>query len=248
MYYLVLLLGLIIAYLSGSVSYARIFSKIGKDIDITTVGNGNPGTSNVMREVGKGWGTLTILGDSLKGATIMLLFKWLFFSTDPVFRFALPFEDAGYIATVLIGIAAIYGHGYPLYYHFKGGGSVGVLFGCWLFMYSPQFLICIVVSYIIVKLFLSNKIYPMGRMTPLVFIVLMPFYLLVESFIASNWQPVFTNSILFDHMGWGNHFLQLNGNGWLVIAGIFLFAISVIPTNLSLLKNEILAKEKKTEK
>ncbi|MDZ7797952.1 MAG: glycerol-3-phosphate acyltransferase [Candidatus Marinimicrobia bacterium] len=58
----------------------------------------------------------------------MLLFKALFFSASPVFAVETPFTGAGYAAIVIIGIAAIYGHAYPLYYRFRGGGSIGVLF------------------------------------------------------------------------------------------------------------------------
>ncbi|MDZ7797953.1 MAG: glycerol-3-phosphate acyltransferase [Candidatus Marinimicrobia bacterium] len=47
--------GIAAGYLSGSISFARVFAKLGKGVDITAVGNGNPGTANVMREVGKGW-------------------------------------------------------------------------------------------------------------------------------------------------------------------------------------------------
>jgi glycerol-3-phosphate acyltransferase PlsY len=249
MFYLVVVSGLILAYLSGSVSYARVFSRLGKNVDITSIGNGNPGTSNVMREVGKFWGTLTLLGDALKGSVIMILYKYLFFSTDPIISLNLPFEAAGFIAILLIGIAAIYGHGFPIFYKFKGGGSIGVLFGCWLFLVFPQFLINIVIAYVIVKLFFSKQKYPMGRMTPFVFLFTTPLYMLVESLLSKEWHPVFPNSILFDHIGWGNHFVLFNGQGWVLIAGLLLYGISVIPTNFKMLKTkEILAESEKRSK
>ena len=245
MYYLILVLGIIVGYLSGSVSYARIFSRIGKGVDITKVGNGNPGTSNVMREVGKLWGSFTLLGDSLKGVLPMILFKYLFLSETSIFSISMPFSGAGYVVVALIGLAAIYGHAYPVFYRFKGGGSLGVLFGCWWFLLYPQFLICVALSYIIVKLFLPNKKYPMGRMTPVVFVVMTPLFILAESLFISEWHPFHVNSVLFDHIGWGNHFLSLNGGGWLLVVSFFVFALSVIPINSSLLKNEVLKREKK---
>ncbi|MDD3716122.1 MAG: glycerol-3-phosphate acyltransferase [Candidatus Marinimicrobia bacterium] len=240
MFYLILVGGMLCAYLSGSVSYARIFARLGKGVDITHLGNGNPGTSNVMRNVGKFWGTLTLLGDALKGSLVMMLFKALFFSPKALYPVEGPFAGAGFAAIVLIGIAAIYGHGYPVFYRFRGGGSIGVLFGCWLFLIYPQFLIHIVIAYMIVKLFLRKQKYPMGRMTPLVFLILTPLLTLLESLLIRDWHPLYPQSLLFDHIGWGNHFLQFDGNGWLLIAGLFLFSLSVIPTNLSLLKNVIL--------
>lgn len=240
MYYLVILAGIAAGYLSGSISFARLFAKLGKGVDITAVGNGNPGTANVMREVGKGWGTLTLLGDALKGAAVMLLFKALFFSASPVFAVETPFNGAGYAAIVIIGIAAVYGHAFPLYYRFKGGGSIGVLFGCWLFLIYPQLLFCMVIAYIIVKIFFPNREYPMGRMTPLVFIIMTPLVVLAESMIVSSWYPLHPDSLLFEHIGLGNHFVLYGGNGWLVVLSIFLFVLAVIPPNLRLLRKEIL--------
>jgi glycerol-3-phosphate acyltransferase PlsY len=240
MYYLVILLGAAAGYLSGSVSYARIFTRLGKGADITKLGNGNPGTSNVMREVGKGWGTLTLLGDALKGALVMALLKYLFFSSSPVFPLELPFDGAGYAGMVVAGIATIYGHAYPLFYKFRGGGSIGVLFGCWLLLVYPQFLICMVLSYIFVKIFLAKQPYPMGRMTPVVFLVLTPLAVLAESLIARDLILLHPGSLLFDHIGLGNHFLMFGGNGWIYVASIFLFTLAVVPPNLTLIRREIL--------
>lgn len=242
MFYLVLVSGLILGYLSGSVSYARIFAKLGKGVDITQVGNGNPGTSNVSREVGVFWGVLTLIFDALKGSMVMLVYKWLFLSANPVFAMQIPFNGAEFLTLLLIGIAAIYGHGFPIYYKFKGGGSIGVLFGCWMFLIFPQFLINIVIAYVIVKIFFSKQKYPMGRMTPFVFLFTTPIYMLVESLVSKEWRPLFAGSVLFDHLGWGDHFVLFNGNGWMLIAGILVFGIAVIPPNIRLLKSkEILA-------
>ncbi len=244
MFYLILVSGLILGYLSGSVSYARLFARMGKDVDITEVGNKNPGTSNVMREIGKFWGTLTLLGDALKGSLIMVLYKYLFFSSKPVLPVSIPFEGAEFLAILLIGIAAIYGHGFPIFYKFKGGGSIGVLFGCWLFLIYPQFLICVAISYFIVKLIFPKQKYPMGRMTPFVFLFLTPLALLLESLLIKEWYPIHPNSILFDHIGWGNHFVLFNGHGWMLIVGILFFGIAVIPPNFTMLKTKEIMSEK----
>lgn len=244
MFYLVLVSGLILGYLSGSVSYARIFSRIGKGVDITTIGNGNPGTSNVMREVSKFWGTLTFLGDTLKGSLIMILYSWLFLSSNPVIAITQPFAGAGFIGILLIGIAAIYGHGFPIFYGFKGGGSIGVLFGCWFYLIFPQFIINIVIAYVIVKIFLPKQKYPMGRMTPFVFLFTTPFTMLAESLFIKEWHPLHAGSSVFEHIGWGNHFVLFDGNGWIVIAGLLLYGIAVIPTNFKMLKTKEILAEK----
>jgi glycerol-3-phosphate acyltransferase PlsY len=246
MYYLAVLISVLLGYLSGGVSYARIFTRLGTGKDITQIGNGNPGTSNVMRQAGKGWGMLTFLSDILKGSLIMMLVKVLFFSSAPVFDIVPPFSGAGYLAVMLTGIAAIYGHAYPLYYRFRGGGSIAVLFGCWSYLIYPQFFLCAALAWLLVKLFLSRISYPLARTTPIVFIIMTPLFLLGESLFSDTWRALHPDSLLFDHIGIGNHFQMFDGNGWLLIAGILLYAVSVIITNLRLLKNEILVKQTKT--
>src|SRR6056297_283198 len=105
MLYIITFLGLILGYLSGSISYARLFARIGKGIDITKTGNGNPGTSNVMREVGVFWGSLTLVFDCLKGMIVMVLVQALFFTKTAIWPVELPFGGAEVFAITLIAIA-----------------------------------------------------------------------------------------------------------------------------------------------
>jgi len=53
MYFLFLLLSLAFAYLAGSINFAILISRWVRGIDIRSVGNKNPGTANVGREVGR---------------------------------------------------------------------------------------------------------------------------------------------------------------------------------------------------
>ena len=55
----------IAAYLIGSVNFAIIFSRL-KGTDITKKGSGNPGTTNMLRSFGFGYGALTFALDALK--------------------------------------------------------------------------------------------------------------------------------------------------------------------------------------
>ena len=45
----------VVGYLSGSVNYAIVVTRAVAGVDIRTLGNRNPGTANVSRNVGKGW-------------------------------------------------------------------------------------------------------------------------------------------------------------------------------------------------
>ncbi|MCB2223730.1 MAG: glycerol-3-phosphate acyltransferase, partial [Actinobacteria bacterium] len=53
-------------YLIGSVDFGVVVPRL-LGVDIYGVGSGNPGTTNVLRSVGKGWAAVVLIGDLLKG-------------------------------------------------------------------------------------------------------------------------------------------------------------------------------------
>jgi glycerol-3-phosphate acyltransferase PlsY len=125
-----------IAYLIGSISSAIIICRIMGLPDPRDQGSGNPGATNVMRFGGKKAATITLLGDLLKGLIPVYIAKLI---NAPVELLALT------------GLAAFFGHLYPVFFGFKGGKgvatSIGVLLGfsfllgisfvgTWLLMYK----------------------------------------------------------------------------------------------------------------
>lgn len=116
-----LIIGLIASYLIGSISSAIITCNIMKLPDPRTHGSRNPGATNVLRVAGKKAAAYTLLGDALKGF-IPVLIGFFFLNAHLL----------GYI-----GLAAILGHMYPIFFRFQGGKGVatylGMLFGIyWL--------------------------------------------------------------------------------------------------------------------
>ena len=103
---------IILSYFLGSVNFAYIAARI-KGIDISSSGSGNPGTSNVLRTLGKGSAAIVLIGDLLKGAIPVI-----FFSEDQYF--------------LLYGVAAVLGHIYPVFYKFKGGKGVATYLGVYI--------------------------------------------------------------------------------------------------------------------
>jgi glycerol-3-phosphate acyltransferase PlsY len=106
-------------YLIGSVDFGVILPRL-RCVDIYDVGSGNPGTTNVLRTMGKTAAALVLVGDILKGLAAAVLGWW-----------AGP-EAAGFAA----GFAAVVGHCYPLWHRFKGGKGVATTGGMVLWM-SP---------------------------------------------------------------------------------------------------------------
>lgn len=116
-----LALALVAAYVVGSIDFAVIIGRM-HGVDIHEVGSGNPGTSNVLRTLGKGPAIMVLLGDTLKGV-IGAAMGWVA-SGD-----ANPLGPWVFAA----GLAAVIGHCYPVFHKFRGGKGVATGFGVLIF-------------------------------------------------------------------------------------------------------------------
>lgn len=112
------LLWVIIAYLLGSLPLSLWLGKVALGVDIRTVGDGNPGASNVWRAGGAGWGLLAVLLDFSKGAI-------------PVAIANFGFGWDGW-ALVAVALAPMLGHAFSPFLHFRGGKALAVSFGVWM--------------------------------------------------------------------------------------------------------------------
>lgn len=100
---------LVAGYLAGSISSAIIVCRIGGLPDPRTLGSQNAGATNVYRIGGRWLGFFTLLGDFLKTALPMVLVYKL---------------DYGRDASLWVGVMAVIGHCFPIYFSFKGGKGV----------------------------------------------------------------------------------------------------------------------------
>ena len=113
---------LILAYIIGSIPVAVILTRA-QGIDIFAVGTGNPGASNVFREVGKWQGATVFLLDIAKGIIPVYIARWI--GTPDIL---LPIVAA----TTIVGVW------FPVFLRFRGGaglaagvGGVMALQGVW---------------------------------------------------------------------------------------------------------------------
>ena len=67
------LLVLAASYLLGGLPFGYLLTRLAGRGDIREMGSGNPGATNVLREVGTGWGTAVLLLDAAKGAGAVYL-------------------------------------------------------------------------------------------------------------------------------------------------------------------------------
>jgi glycerol-3-phosphate acyltransferase PlsY len=111
-------LAILVAYLLGSLTFAVFVCQLLGLPDPRTFGSKNPGSSNVLRSGSKTAALLTLLLDALKGFIPMLLVK----------LYGKPY-GLGDGAVALVGLAAFFGHLYPIYFKFKGGKGVATAAG-----------------------------------------------------------------------------------------------------------------------
>jgi glycerol-3-phosphate acyltransferase PlsY len=118
----------LLAYLLGSLSFAILLSRLSGGPDPRASGSGNPGATNMLRVAGKKLAVLTLLGDLLKGLLPVLVAYLL---------------GLGVQQQAWIGLAAVIGHLYPIYFRFQGGKGVATAAGMLLGLYPPAALLAL---------------------------------------------------------------------------------------------------------
>lgn len=105
-------LWILFGYLCGSIPFSYIIAKF-KGIDITKVGSGNVGGTNVLRTAGALYGVLSMILDLLK-------------SFIPTY---LAVKFSGTNIAYFVAFFSVIGHIFPLWLKFKGGKGVASTVG-----------------------------------------------------------------------------------------------------------------------
>lgn len=110
-------LWILLAFLAGSLPISVWIGRFVLGVDVRSVGDGNPGATNVYRAGGRTAAAIALLLDFLKGA--------------------LPVGLAAYDAEVtfpwlaLVALAPVAGHAFSPFLKGRGGKAVAVTFGIW---------------------------------------------------------------------------------------------------------------------
>ena len=110
------------AYFLGSVSSAIVVCRLMNLPDPRLEGSKNPGTTNVLRIGGKIPAMITLVGDVLKGTIPVIIAKLL---------------GLGPFAIGLVGVAALIGHLFPIFFGFEGGKGVATAIGAIIGISTP---------------------------------------------------------------------------------------------------------------
>ena len=124
----------IASYLSGSIPFGLILTKIFLNKDLRKIGSKNIGATNVLRTGNKKVAGLTLFLDISKGIIPILITKEYF--TDLIY---------------LSSLAAFLGHIFPVWLRFKGGKGVATYLGI-IFILSFNLGVIFCVSWILISI------------------------------------------------------------------------------------------------
>jgi glycerol-3-phosphate acyltransferase PlsY len=129
----------LISYLIGSLMGALVIGRLRGGVDIREMGSGNAGGTNAFRTQGF-WFALGVvvidIGKGVVGAGVVPGLQIPFVPTDPgISREWL---------TVCCAAAAVLGHVWPVYHHFRGGKGAGTFVGTLLIL-SPKLIVLVLV-------------------------------------------------------------------------------------------------------
>ena len=128
------LIVILFSYLSGSIPFGLILTKIFGDLDIRNIGSGNIGATNVLRTGNKFLAALTLVLDILKGYIPVIIAQQYF---------------PGLIQ--LSCLLAFLGHVFSVWLKFKGGKGVATYLGI-LFALSIQLALLFMFTWLLVSL------------------------------------------------------------------------------------------------
>ncbi|HEU4719222.1 MAG TPA: glycerol-3-phosphate 1-O-acyltransferase PlsY [Bacteroidia bacterium] len=148
------IIALLIAYLLGSIPSAVWIGKLFFGTDVREHGSGNAGATNTFRVLGKKAGIPVLLLDILKGFLAVNL-AWLVTEAPP---HTSDFVDL----QIVLGVAAVLGHIFPVFAGFRGGKGIATLFGVTLAVH-PQ--TCLLATGVFLLVFLSTNYVSLGSIS-----------------------------------------------------------------------------------
>ncbi|MFQ5613221.1 MAG: glycerol-3-phosphate acyltransferase [Anaerolineae bacterium] len=170
MTYLLSVIAIIIAYLSGSIPVGYIVARL-YGVNVTASGSGRIGGTNVLRSVGVLAAGLTVLGDVLK--SLVPIYLLMAVGIDP-------------LTVALAAAAAVIGHNHSIFLGFRGGVGAGTALGA---LAAISFIAALIVGVCaLVALALSRYASVLSTttaiLTPIVLTVMVLFGLLPASYIV----------------------------------------------------------------
>jgi len=134
----------ILAYLIGSIPTSVWIGRIFYKVDIRTKGSKNAGATNTIRVLGYKAGIPVLIFDVFKGWLAVYIANFFWTETG-------SFPDLVDLK-IILAVAAVAGHIFPVYVGFKGGKGIATLLGIGIALYPLAALIAVFVFIIVLLL------------------------------------------------------------------------------------------------
>lgn len=201
---ILVIVGLAIGYLYGSILFAIVIGKLLVKKDVREFESKNPGATNAARVLGNKLGFLVLVLDTFKAIipTLVMWFIYWFSLRHNGFQNYNPIEhnfNPG-VLIYLAGAAAVIGHLFPIYHKFHGGKGIST-FGGLLLIISP--FLGIISAIIIIICVLVTRYVSLGA---IIAVMIVPVLILIPG--INYTYLVYPNiTKLFEHLNYATHTL-----------------------------------------
>lgn len=199
MSYIAFILIAVVSYLLGSLNFGVILSNHVKKDDVRNHGSGNAGTTNMLRNYGKGIALMTIIGDMLK-VFIAIAVAFLIVRYTPALlgstgEISLQSLDANMFIKSLAGFFCVLGHIFPCYFRFKGGKGVATAGGM---VFAIDWRIALILLAVFIIIVAVTKYVSLGS---IIMAILYPVFIYIfhRSIILTVIAAVFTVVVIAAH-------------------------------------------------
>ena len=176
------------AYLVGAIPFGLLVG-FARGVDIRRQGSRNIGATNAGRVLGRKWGLICLVLDILKGLLPTVAAGLVLLDGDP--------SAAVLLQWLLVALAAVLGHVFPIYLKFQGGKGVATTIGVALGIY-PYYTIAMLLAlacYALVRL--GTGLISLGSLTiAVVFPLALYLYLEFARYSLMQYWPLQVGALL----------------------------------------------------
>ncbi|NCC71775.1 MAG: glycerol-3-phosphate 1-O-acyltransferase [Sphingobacteriia bacterium] len=150
----------LVAYLLGSIPSAVWIGKVFWGIDVRNEGSGNAGATNTLRVLGLKAGIPVLLFDVFKGWLAVYLLQFL-----PIAHYSGFQTD---LIRIVLAVAVVIGHVFPLFAGFRGGKGIATLLGVGIALYPVAVIVTVgififflvITRYVSLSSIISSVLFP----------------------------------------------------------------------------------------
>ncbi len=181
----------IIAYAIGSINFSVIISRKFAGFDVRDKGSKNAGTTNMLREVGKGAAIITLICDILKGIISILI---------AILIGKIVKEVDKSLLVQIAGISVVIGHTFPIFFEFRGGKGIATSLGVLIITNWQIGLICLIFALLLMTL---TRMVSVGSVMAAILFPILTLFIGKEFYIVEGnylvYSIILAVIVLFNH-------------------------------------------------